>query len=193
MHLVYLLLLPFAGSLVAALMPTHARNAAAVWAALVGAAALVWVITLFPDIQAGQVLQEEYRWMPSAGINFQVRIDGFAWLFALLVTGIGTLVAVYARYYMSKDDPVPRFFSFFLAFMGSMLGIVVSGNVVQLVFFWELTSLFSFLLIGYWHHRRDARRGARGEPDVEVAGLLGVAPAGDRVHVQHHRAERLDV
>src|SRR3546814_15193524 len=62
---------------------------------------------------------------------------------------------------MSPEDPVPRFFSFLLAFMGSMLGIVLSGNLVQMAFFWELTSLFSFLLIGYWHHNQSARDGAR--------------------------------
>ena len=174
MDLVYLLLLPFAGSLLAALMPTHARTAAAGWAALVSLAALVWVALLFPTLQTGQVLHEEYRWIPSAGINFSVRMDGFAWMFAMLVTGIGLLVALYARYYMSKNDPVPRFFSFFLAFMGAMLGVVLSGNVVQLVFFWELTSLFSFMLIGYWYHRKDARRGARMELTVTGAGGLAM-------------------
>ena len=174
MDLVYLLLLPFAGSLVAALMPTHARTAAAVWAALVGAAALAWVAWQYPALAGGQVLREEYRWIPSAGINFVVRMDGFAWMFAMLVTGIGTLVAVYARYYMSKNDPVPRFFSFFLAFMGAMLGVVLSGNLVQMVFFWELTSLFSFLLIGYWYHRKDARRGARMALTVTGAGGLAM-------------------
>ncbi|MDO5624403.1 MAG: monovalent cation/H+ antiporter subunit A [Pseudomonadota bacterium] len=172
MDLVYLLLLPFAGSLIAALMPTHARTAAAIWTALVAAVGLVWVAMLFPGLQGGEVLREEYRWIPSAGINFVIRIDGFAWMFAMLVMGIGTLVAVYARYYMSKNDPVPRFFSFFLAFMGAMLGVVLSGNLVQMVFFWELTSLFSFLLIGYWHHRKDARRGARMALTVTGAGGL---------------------
>ena len=174
MDLVYLLLLPFVGSLLAALMPTHARTAAAGWAALVSLAALVWVALLFPTLQTGQVLHEEYRWIPSAGINFSVRMDGFAWMFAMLVTGIGLLVALYARYYMSKNDPVPRFFSFFLAFMGAMLGVVLSGNVVQLVFFWELTSLFSFMLIGYWYHRKDARRGARMALTVTGAGGLAM-------------------
>ena len=172
MDLVYLLLLPFAGSLVAALLPTHARNAAAAWAALVGAAALAWVATRYPLLRGGAVLRQDLRWLPSAGIDFSVRMDGFAWMFALLVTGIGTLVALYARYYMSRDDPVPRFFSFFLAFMGAMLGVVLSGNVVQLVFFWELTSLFSFMLIGYWHHRKDARRGARMALTVTGTGGL---------------------
>jgi multicomponent K+:H+ antiporter subunit A len=69
---------------------------------------------------------------------------------------------------------VPRFFSFFLAFMGAMLGVVLSGNVVQLVFFWELTSLFSFMLIGYWYHRKDARRGARMALTVTGAGGLAM-------------------
>src|ERR687894_626809 len=73
---------------------------------------------------------------------------------------------------MPPSDPVPRFFSFLLAFMGSMLGIVLSGNLIQLVFFWELTSLFSFLLIGYWHHTAQARDGARMALTVTSAGGL---------------------
>ena len=107
-----------------------------------------------------------------SGLNFVLRMDGFAWLFSILVLGIGTLVSLYARYYMSPEDPVPRFFAFFLAFMGAMLGLVISGNLIQIVFFWELTSLFSFLLIGYWHHRADARRGAYMALMVTGAGGL---------------------
>ena len=99
-------------------------------------------------------------------------MDGFAWMFAMLVTGIGFLVVLYARYYMSPADPVPRFFSFLLAFMGAMLGIVLSGNLIQLVFFWELTSLFSFLLIGYWHQNAQARDGARMALIITSAGGL---------------------
>ena len=110
--------------------------------------------------------------MPSLGLNFVLRMDGFAWLFAGLVTGIGALVVLYARYYMSPEDPVPRFFAFLLAFMGSMTGMVLSGNLVQLVFFWELTSLFSFLLIGYWHQTPAARDGARMALTVTAAGGL---------------------
>ena len=73
---------------------------------------------------------------------------------------------------MSPDDPVPRFFSFLLAFMGAMLGIVLSGNLIQLVFFWELTSLFSFLLIGYRHQTAQARDGARMALIITSAGGL---------------------
>jgi len=177
-----LLLLPFIGSLVAGLLPTHARNAAASLSALVALAGLVRVALLYPALQSGAVIREEVAWIPSAGLNLTLRVDGLAWLFAILVLGIGLLVAVYARYYMAKEDPVPRFFSFFLAFMGAMLGVVLAGNLIQLVFFWELTSLFSFLLIGYWHHRKDARRGARMALLITGTGglalLAGVLIAG---------------
>ncbi|MFT4193853.1 monovalent cation/H+ antiporter subunit A [Ottowia sp.] len=174
MTLMLLLLLPFAGSLAAALLPTHARNAAASLSALVALGGAVKLALLYPALQGGEVLRQEVAWIPSAGFNLVLRVDGLAWMFALLVLGIGLLVAVYARYYMSKDDPVPRFFSFFLAFMGAMLGVVLSGNLIQLVFFWELTSLFSFLLIGYWHHRKDARRGARMALTITGAGGLAM-------------------
>src|SRR3546814_20800672 len=71
---------------------------------------------------------------------------------------------------MSAEDPVPRFFAFLQAFMGAMLGIAVSGNLIQIAFFWELTSLFSFLLTGYWHHNQSARDGARMALIVPGAG-----------------------
>ncbi|MDR2153659.1 MAG: monovalent cation/H+ antiporter subunit A, partial [Burkholderiaceae bacterium] len=174
MSLLALLLLPFVGSVVAAVLPTHARNTAASLSALVALAGTVRVLLLYPALQNGAVLRQQVQWIPSAGINLTLRLDGLAWLFALLVLAIGFLVAVYARYYMAKDDPVPRFFSFFLAFMGAMLGVVMAGNLIQLAFFWELTSLFSFLLIGYWHHRKDARRGARMALIVTGAGGLAL-------------------
>jgi multicomponent K+:H+ antiporter subunit A len=120
------------------------------------------------------VVTERLAWLPSAKMDFIVRLDGFAWMFAMLVTGMGLLVIIYARYYLSEDDPVARFYSLLLGFMGAMLGIVVSGHLVQLVLFWELTSVFSFLLIGYWYHRRDARRGARMAFTVTAAGGLAL-------------------
>ncbi len=172
MPLATLIAFPFLASAVAGLLPTHARNAASTLTGLIALVCLVQVLLLFPEVQGGGVLRDEYRWLPTAGLNFTVRLDGFAWMFAVLILGIGALVALYARYYMSAQDPVPRFFSFLLAFMGSMMGIVLSGNLVQLVLFWELTSLFSFLLIGYWQHRADARRGARMA--LTVTGLGGI-------------------
>src|SRR5688572_21419256 len=174
MSLVGLLLLPFAGSLVTALLPTRARTTLASWAGLVSAVAAGWAVTLFSKVRDGGIVREEIPWLPSMGLNLVLRVDGFAWMFAVLVTFIGTLIVVYARYYMSPEDPVARFYSCFLAFMGAMLGVVLSGNLVQLVLFWELTSLVSFLLIGYWHHRVDARRGARMALTVTGAGGLAL-------------------
>src|SRR5690606_7350024 len=83
-------------------------------------------------------------------------------------------VIMYARYYLSPQDPAARFYSLLLGFMGAMLGVVVSGNLIQLVLFWELTSIFSFLLIGYWYHRKDARQGARMAFVVTASGGLAL-------------------
>jgi multicomponent K+:H+ antiporter subunit A len=182
MPLVFLVALPFVASVLAALMPSNARNRESTLAGLVALGCAVQAAWFFPEIARGNVLRQEIAWLPELGVNLVFRMDGFAWLFCMLVLGIGALVVLYARYYMSASDPVPRFFSFFLAFMGAMTGVVLSGNLIQLVLFWELTSLFSFLLIGYWHHRRDARRGARMALTVTGAGglclLAGVVVLG---------------
>ena len=174
MSLLLLLLLPFVGSAVAAVLPTNARNLESLWAAAVMLAVAVPLALLYPSIQAGHVLTERLSWLPSLGVDMVVRLDGFAWLFAMLVSGMGLLVVIYARYYMSPEDPAARFYSLLLGFMGAMLGVVVSGNLVQLVVFWELTSIFSFLLIGYWTHRKDARRGARMAFTVTATGGLAL-------------------
>ena len=161
MPLITLILLPFVASLLAAVLPANARNTESTLAGLIALFCTVQAALYFPQLADGGVLRQEIAWMPALGLNLVIRLDGFAWMFCMLIFGIGALVVLYARYYMAPTDPVPRFFAFFLAFMGAMVGIVLSGNIIQLAFFWELTSLFSFLLIGYWHHRKDARRGAR--------------------------------
>ncbi|MDH0684216.1 monovalent cation/H+ antiporter subunit A [Achromobacter animicus] len=172
MSLILILALPFAGSLCAALLPSNARNAEAWLAGLIALACVVLIATLYPDVANGGVIRADMPWAPALGLQFTLRMDGYAWLFALIVSGMGALVVLYARYYMSPEDPVPRFFSFFQAFMGAMLGVVLSGNLIQLVLFWEMTSLASFMLIAYWHHRLDARRGARMALTVTGAGGL---------------------
>jgi multicomponent K+:H+ antiporter subunit A len=170
--LILILALPFLGSLLAALLPANARNAEAWLAGSVAAAVAALVVDLYPQMQAaGGVLQLQIPW--ALGLDFSLRLDGFSWLFALLVSVMGLLVVIYARYYMSPADPVPRFFSFFLVFMGAMLGVVLSGQLIQLVLFWEMTSLSSFMLIAYWHHRQEARQGARMA--LLVTGLGGLA------------------
>lgn len=172
MPLITLILLPFIGSLLAAVLPTNARNTESTLAGLIALFCTVQAALYFPQIAGGEVLRQEIIWLPALGLNLVLRLDGFAWMFCMLVLGVGSLVVLYARYYMSAADPVPRFFSFFLAFMGAMVGVVLSGNIIQIALFWELTSLFSFLLIGYWHHRKDARRGARMALTVTGTGGL---------------------
>ncbi len=183
MSLATLLILPFFGSFVAAFLPQRARTVLAAWAGLVSAVAACAILVRYPQVRNGGVLREEITWLPSLGLNVVLRLDGFAWMFAVLITVIGALIALYARYYMSPDDPARRFYAFFLAFMGAMLGLVLSGNLVQLVIFWELTSVVSFLLIGYWHHRLDARRGARMA--LTVTGAGGLALLGGVVVLGH--------
>jgi multicomponent K+:H+ antiporter subunit A len=103
-------------------------------------------------------------------------MDGLAWTFALVICAIGALVVLYARYYLSTEDPPARFFAYLLAFMGAMLGVVLADNLILLVVFWELTSLSSFLLIGFWTHRSDARQGARMA--LTVTGMGGLCLLG---------------
>lgn len=182
MTLYLVLLLPFVGALGAGLLQANARNVEAWLAGIVAISCATILATYYPDMVAGRVVQVAVDWLPQYGLTFGLRLDGYAWMFAMLVTVIGALVVVYARYYMSPADPVPRFFSFLLAFMGSMLGVVLSGNLIQLVMFWELTSFTSFVLIAYWYHRTDARAGARMALTVTAAGgmclLAGVLMMG---------------
>ena len=172
MMLLLLILLPFLGSVIAACMPTGSHNRPALVAAAVTLVAFGIALFQFEQVGAGEVLYERYEWLPAYGLNIILRMDGLAWVFVTLVLGIGLLVLLYARYSMSRRDPVARFFSYMLAFMGSMLGVVLSGNLIQLVIFWELTSVTSFLLIGYWQSSNDARRGARMAFTVTTTGGL---------------------
>jgi len=170
--LLIILALPFLGSLGAAFLPTRGRNKAAALAGIVTLAALLPTAAFYPTLAHGETMRLVIPWLSSLGLDLTVRLNGFSWLFSILILGIGALVVLYARYYMSPEDPVPRFFSFLLAFMGSMLGMVLSGNLIQIAFFWEMTSLFSFLLIGYWHHNQSARDGARMALVVTAFGGL---------------------
>ncbi|MBT2134470.1 monovalent cation/H+ antiporter subunit A [Croceibacterium sp. LX-88] len=167
-----MLALPFLGSLLSSILPARKRNTAGILAGVVMLLASVVAIGLYSSISEGSVVRSRIPWLPSLGLEIVLRLDGLSWLFAALVLVVGFLVVVYSRYYMSPEDPVPRFFAYLLAFAGSMVGLVLSGNLIQLVFFWELTSLFSFLLIGYWYHNERARSGARMALIVTATGGL---------------------
>ncbi|CAM5789415.1 monovalent cation/H+ antiporter subunit A [Castellaniella caeni] len=161
MLLTLILAIPFAGSLGAALLPATARRAGAWIAGGCALACLMLTLALTAEVASQGVVKLAIPWIPAQGVDITLRMDGYAWLFAIIVSAMGALIALYAHYYLSRQDPVPRFFAFLLSFMGAMLGVVLAGNLIQLLVFWELTSLSSFMLIGYWQHRVDARRGAR--------------------------------
>ena len=166
--------LPFFGAALPPLLARRGRRAP-VWAAgLVAAAALAVLLRLAPGVFAGDVLVVSWPWFPAIGLNLSFRLDGLGFLFALLNLGIGLLIVLYAHYYLAKDEPVGRFYAFLLLFMGSMLGVVLAENLLLLLIFWELTSLSSFLLIGYWKHLPEAREAARMALAVTGGGGLAL-------------------
>ncbi len=169
-----LLALPF---VLAALIALFARASRATTAWLAAAAPLLGLVLLgamTPAVLDGEVLRASWPWVPQLGLDFSLRMDGLAWMFAGMVLGIGALVVMYAHYYLSPTDSARRFYSYLLLFMGAMLGMVLSGNLLLLVVFWELTSISSFLLIGFWTHRKDAREGARMALVVTGGGGLAL-------------------
>jgi multicomponent K+:H+ antiporter subunit A len=178
-----LAILPFAGAALLAAVPNERRKLSAWLAAVFPIVGVLIALQYGPAIFAGEVPSWSVDWVPALGLRFGFRMDGLAWVFALLILGIGALVVLYAAYYLHEDDPPARFFQFLLLFMGAMLGIVLADNLVLLVVFWEATSLSSFLLIGYWSGRKDAREGARMA--LAVTGAGGLALLGGVLLIGH--------
>ena len=170
--LILLAALPFVAAVAMATLSTQAHSAAAWVSGVFMVAGVGLLATLHGQISDGAVLRAGWDWVPSLGLSITFRMDAFVWLMVSLVFGIGLLVLIYARYYLTKSDPVPRFYAFLMAFTGAMVGMLMSGNILMLVVFWELTSLFSFLLVGYWHQSQNARDGARTALVVTGAGGL---------------------
>ena len=129
---------------------------------------------MVPAVMAGEVVQAQITWLPSLGLNAHFMLDGLGLLFAVLILGIGLLIILYARFYLDAADPMGRFYSYLLLFQGAMLGIVLSDNILLLLVFWELTSLSSFLLIGYWSHTAEGRQGARMALAITGGGGLAL-------------------
>jgi len=172
--LLLLLALPFLMAAVIAVQRRLPRGACALLAGVAPVLGLALLGAMTPALLDGAVLRTGMAWLPQIGLDFALRLDGLAWMFAGLVLGIGALVVLYAHYYLSAQDSARRFYSCLLLFMGAMLGMVLAGNLLLLVVFWELTSISSFLLIGFWSHRRDAREGARMALLVTGAGGLAL-------------------
>ena len=155
MDLIWVPLLPLFGALVPLILGRYPRSMLALGTALLPAVALGIVISLIPDVLAGDYPSFSAEWVPLLSLQVSFFLDGLGLMFTLLILGIGLLVILYARYYLSPQDDAGRFYASLLLFMTAMLGVVLSANLIQLWFFWELTSVSSFLLISFWSHRSD--------------------------------------
>ncbi len=150
-------------------VPLYARLAVALPAAL-----FAWFGTMVPTVAGGETLVWEIAWLPQRGIALGFVVDGLSLLFALLITGIGSFILLFASEYMRGYPQRGRFTTFLVGFMLAMLGLVLSDNLIALFVFWELTTITSFLLIGYSHEDATARRAALQGLLVTGAGALAM-------------------
>lgn len=170
-----LLLLHLAAALAAPLLVRPVGRRAFWILALVPAAAAAWALA-----HTGAAFAEDpptlvYQWVPSLNLNLSFRLDPLSWLMVLIVGGIGALVLLYSsEYFSAQATSLGRFGAAFVAFAGSMLGLVTTDNLLALYVFWELTTIFSFLLIGHYHERQVSRRAATQAITVTTAGGLAM-------------------
>ncbi|MGQ3211578.1 putative monovalent cation/H+ antiporter subunit A [Shinella sp.] len=152
--------LPFLGALVAPALTRLLGHNAAWPLALIPLAVFLHFLGFNAEVSRGEIVTGGYAWVPSYNVSFSWLIDGLSLAFLLLISGIGTLIVLYSGGYLKGHKHQGRFFSFILMFMGSMLGLVASDSFLMLFVFWELTSITSFLLIGFDHAREASRRAA---------------------------------
>ncbi|WP_439533204.1 monovalent cation/H+ antiporter subunit A [Polymorphobacter sp.] len=178
-----LIVLPFIAAGFAALAGAASRTLAAVVAAGAMLAGVLMLVALAPPVFAGQTLLATIAWLPDWGLDLALRLDGLGLLFVLLIDGIGLLIVIYAAYYLPKEDRLGRFYLLLLAFAGGMLGVVLAENILLMLFFWEITSLTSFLLIAYKYKDQETRIAARMALAVTGGGglllLAGLLLLGD--------------
>lgn len=154
------LFLPFVAALVAPWLTRHLKHNAAWVLALAPLAIFMHFLGFSAEIGRGEIVTGGYQWVPAFNVNFSWLIDGLSLTFALLISGIGALIVLYSGGYMKGHPQQGRFLAYILLFMGAMLGLVVSDSFMMLFVFWELTSITSFLLIGFDNRREASRRAA---------------------------------
>lgn len=142
--------------------------------ALLPAALFAYFVSNLSAISQGSVVKQHWAWFPGIDVHLSFFLDGLSLLFALLITGIGTLVLLYANKYLEGHPLLGRFFLFLLTFMGAMLGLVLSDNLLTLFVFWELTTVSSFMLIGFNHEDAESRQKAHQGLMVTVIGGLAL-------------------
>ncbi|MEK3758291.1 Na+/H+ antiporter subunit A [Paenibacillus sp. FSL P4-0338] len=139
------------------------------------AALFLYLLTRIPVIRAGDSIVDTFAWMPSFGVNITLILDGLSLIFVLLISGMGALVVLYSIFYLDKQtEGIRRFYMYLLIFMGAMLGVVLSDNLIVLYGFWELTSISSFLLIAFWYGRERSGYGALKSMLITVFGGLAM-------------------
>ncbi|MFD2670434.1 Na+/H+ antiporter subunit A [Marinicrinis sediminis] len=166
------ILAPFAFAVLVPLFYKVVRHVHSGWFVLVLPIFLFsYFLSHIPRIQSKELLESSMPWIPSLGVDFTVYVDGLSLLFALLITGIGALVILYSIFYLDrKKEAIHNFYVYLLLFMGAMLGLVLSDNLIVLYGFWELTSISSFLLIAFWYHREKSTYGAQKSMLITVFG-----------------------
>jgi multicomponent K+:H+ antiporter subunit A len=169
-----LVALPFLAALVIALAAGASRAVHAGLAAAASAGGMALLAGLAGPVIGGAVPSATVSWVPALGLDLTLMVDGLGLLFAGLILGIGLLVVIFAHFYLYQGEATARFFASLMLFQGAMLGIVLAGNVLLLLIFWELTSLSSFLLIGFWQHKAEVRQGARMALAVTGGGGLAL-------------------
>ena len=176
MSLLALLLLSFVGSALSWRLVVESGRFGGSIAALLPAILFIGIAAHWPSVTGGGFVEESVAWAPSLGIGITLRLDGFSFLFSLLITGIGTLVTLYAGAYFagSPARERARFIVLILLFMASMLGTVLSDNLIVMYVFWEATSLTSFMLIGFETTKPEARRVALQSLLVTAGGGLAL-------------------
>lgn len=134
----------------------------------------IGLATYIPSVATGETFYHSISWIPSYDINFTTYLDGVSLIFGLLISGIGSLVIIYSIFYLSSEESLAHFYIYLLLFMGGMLGVVFSDNLMVFYLFWEMTSISSFLLIAFWYHRKKSRYGAKKALLTTVIGGIAM-------------------
>ncbi|WP_164217090.1 Na+/H+ antiporter subunit A [Virgibacillus sp. YIM 98842] len=165
------IMIPFIAALIIPLVHKKVSRSYIGWVVFIVPAALfVYLASFIPSMAEGNTIVHTWNWIPSIGINFTSYLDGLSMIFGLLITGVGALVVIYSIYYLDHDEMLYHFYVYLLIFMGGMLGVVFSDNIMVLYLFWEMTSISSFLLIAFWYHRKQSRYGAQKSFLITVGG-----------------------
>lgn len=172
-----IILLPLVlGTTLVSWLKQFSRGVTALGAIGVSLSSFLLLLSQAPAIFDGAVMTQTWSWLPQLGIDFSFRLDSLGLLFALLISGIGTLIYIYAYYYLNPKNSLSKLYLLLMLFMAAMLGISLSNNLIILLVFWELTSISSFLLVGYWSNYEAAQRGSRMA--LTITGMGGLAMLG---------------